>query len=146
MKQQSLMKSEFTRHVKKRSKSVEPADHRRLVPRVMMNYEKLLNSFRNLSNFANVDDLLDESKNSQLTFKKSNFIKLFDEIHKSSSEGKLITFKKRTKLLIQHLVEEFMVFWFSQVNLISTTSNRKTITRDHTKLYKLLIENSQNFY
>ena len=98
---------------------------------------------RNFSKFS-----LDEQekilsvKNSyfKLIFNKQKFRDFaFEVIGEIAKENVGIKFKAKSIYLIQHICEEYLVFWFSQIELISEFAKRKTVMKADSVLYDILI-------
>ena len=113
-------------------------DHKKQLP----NLNESCNS-RNFSKFS-----LDEQekilsvKNSyfKLIFNKQKFRDFaFEVIGEIAKENVGIKFKAKSIYLIQHICEEYLVFWFSQIELISEFAKRKTVMKADSVLYDILI-------
>ena len=77
----------------------------------------------------------------KLEFNKKAFFEIFEEIINDILEdNKEVMIRKKVWFLIQHLWEEYMIFWFSQLNKIWEFADRKTIMAVDFKLYYLLID------
>ena len=75
-----------------------------------------------------------------LEFNKKTFFEFFEEIiNDILKKNKEVMFRKKAWYLIQHLWEEYMIFWFSHLNKIWEFPDRKTIMAVYFKLYHLLI-------
>ena len=74
----------------------------------------------------------------KLEFNKKAFFENFEEIINDILEdNKEVMIRKKIWFLIQHLWEEYMIFWFSQLNKIWEFADRKTIMAVDFKLYHL---------
>ena len=76
----------------------------------------------------------------KLVFNKNAFREFIKELRLDLLKvNERIKFKSRAKYIIQHLCEEYLVFWFSQLTKISEFAHRKTIMKVDSELYNLLI-------
>ena len=66
----------------------------------------------------------------KLILHKQPFRDVFQETHYYiSKEISKIKFKDKSIYFIQHICEEYLVFWFSQIELISEFVKRKTVMK-----------------
>ena len=68
-----------------------------------------------------------------------------DFIAELFKNNKPLKFKKKAIYFIHHLSEEYLVFWFSQLEKISEFSKRKTVMKADCELYDLLINRLLQF-
>ena len=82
----------------------------------------------------------------KLILHKLLFRDVFQETHDEiSKEISKIKFKDKSIYFIQHICEEYLVFWFSQIELISEFAKRKTVMKVDSELYDLLIHRLLNY-
>ena len=82
----------------------------------------------------------------KLILHKQLFRDVFQESHdKISKEISKIKFKDKSIYFIQHISEEYLVFWFSQIELISEFAKRKTVMKVDFEQYDLLIHRLLNY-
>ena len=83
-----------------------------------------------------------ETKNSYFKLEMNNkwFKELVEEtIDEMYDPNERITFKKKAVYLLQHLCEEYLVFWFLQLAEISEFAHRQTLMKADFELYLTLI-------
>ena len=73
---------------------------------------------------------------------RDDFQETHDEISKEISKFK---FKEKSIYFIQHICEEYLVFWFLQIELISEFAKSKTVMKVDSELYELLIHLLLNY-